>query len=58
MSLGYFSQSCRVIIDNCRELENVSDSGIECNETSSNCSTVDEVSSDILQVNTCRLQQV
>ena len=32
---------------------NVSDSGIVCNETVSNCSTVDGLSADILQVYAC-----
>lgn len=38
-------------MEDCRIFGNVSDTGIECNETGSNCSN-DDVLADILQVNT------
>lgn len=47
-----FPQSCRTIMEDCRMFESVSDSdpGIEGNQTLSNCSTVNELSADFLQV--------
>ena len=43
-----FPQSCRAILDECREFKSVSSSGIRQNETHSNCSVVEKSSNTII----------
>ena len=43
-------QSCRTIMEDCIAIGNVSDFDTACNDTSSNCSTVDRLLADIMQV--------